>query len=393
MQRFIIIFVILFLTSFFGFFFVARPFRFIVLAILIAYSLINKTSHKFDKVFILYFCGLLLSIISCFYFRGQNPINSVVAYIDYWGLGLFYFFSLNIFSVKDLKWCLNFLGIALVTIYLLQYVLLQYGIAIKDVSESVYDNGTMNVRFRIGCSAAIFLLYFEKIKNFIELRRKMDLLIILLIITVVLIMNFRSILLGGILSTIFVLWRLKINTKRILQFIIGCSFLSIVMLNFEFVNLKIEQMVERHESETFENDDYVRVRTYDYFNTEHFKSSIERFLGSGLNDGHSEYNDYMIYLYSKGIHFSDFGLLGVSWIFGIITSLSIFLYVIKAVKLTYKDDIPVCSWFLFLLTVSFLTYEIARSGNFIIQALVLSLIVKEHTGCSVNYKDEDKTIY
>ena len=77
-----------------------------------------------------------------------------------------------------------------------------------------------------------------------------------------------------------------------------------------------ERMIERQESEqTFGNKDYIRYATLFHYYGNHYKSAIEMFFGSGLCNRalRTSYSLEIVRNESYGLHYYDWGLLGISW--------------------------------------------------------------------------------
>ena len=138
-------------------------------------------------------------------------------------------------------------------------------------------------------------------------------------------------------------------------------------------------MVYRHveADQTFANDDYVRVVGFKYFLSDHFSSPIEWFLGSGIpyRVTNSEYAQYYKRLESIGLHYYDWGILGISWMTGVLSLIAMIWWPIRAffckVPIQYKY---LSCWLIMLLGCGFTSAEFIRPGAFIIQGAVLYLI-------------------
>lgn len=377
-NKIIILLLVLILSNFLGLIEVPRAIKFVLIFILVINNIQSVSNHYFHKGIALYFIGIIISIFSCYIYRQQNIIYSVIGLVNYWCLGLFFYFGGKRFTKEDLFSSLVIIGKIVLIVYLIQYILFQFGITIS-YEEYITDEPEM-ARFRINCSASIFLLFFIKLQTFINQHKLFDAFWIIFSILVALLMNFRSILLGMILFSVLELWMIKIKFSKNIFAILILIPTFIALFSTDLVQNRIEQMMSRQEEQTLSNSDYIRVIQYDYYETKHFNNTLERLMGSGLPDGHSKYSKEMaVMINDKGLRYVDWGIIGLSWILGILTALGIIIYVLKAYRL--NANMPSINvWFLFLLTVSMLTYELPREGNFIIQALALAYLIKSDTG-------------
>ena len=280
------------------------------------------------------------------------------------------------FSISDLEWTLKWTGFFVIALYFIQYILYQKGIYLTDkaVHASEFVTGE-NVRLRIYCSGIIYLLYFQNIRRlFLDWSVK-NFITILLILLITLILNFRSSIVGLALGTVILLFYMKVGLKKICLILTLFCLTGFFLLDNDFVQDCIENMFERQEKQGDALVDNTRMTTFMYYMEEHFNNGVEYILGSGMPNGNFQYGRYMEILMQESIHYTDLGLLGLSWILGIVTLIGIFLYCLKAIRIdVVAPDVKV--WFCFLFISSMFMSELYREGNFIIQALALAYLTK-----------------
>ena len=141
-----------------------------------------------------------------------------------------------------------------------------------------------------------------------------------------------------------------------------------------------ERMMERQESDqTFGNKDYIRYATLFHYYGNHYKSAVEVFLGSGLCNRalRTSYSLEIVRNESYGLHYYDWGLLGISWMTGVLSLIGMLWWSLKAAfaKLP-KKYLYLSVWFGYILTCAFTSAEFVRQGCFLIQAICLYLIYK-----------------
>lgn len=377
--RYILLILILVMTGFFEFIYIRPEIQTVVVFYFVIRYFREKRNKIFDKALYVFFAGVILSIISCLIYRKQPVIQSVWALHNTWTLALFFYFASKKVTIKDIVWTIKVIGYGILVLYILQYVLFVNGIYLRNYSENVIRKGA-SVRFRMPATASIFLIYFDVLYHFLRKFSYLRLLTIAAIIVAVLLMGFRTITAGIALATVVMLFLSGLPMRKVIPWVLVISLAGLLLTTNEFVMSRVDIMVKRNESQNLENENYIRVICLDYYLNQHFTDNTERFLGSGEYSRNSAYGKYMTSLMEdKHLYWNDWGIIGLSWILGITTVVGIFIYVIKLARVNV--GMPYISvWILFLLLISVLTMELYRSGNYIIQALVLAYVAKLDTG-------------
>ena len=84
---------------------------------------------------------------------------------------------------------------------------------------------------------------------------------------------------------------------------------------------------------------------------------------------------YYIKLESWGIHYFDWGLLGISWMMGMLSLVAMIWYPIRAFLTKMPNDkLYLSIWFGYLLACAFTSAEFVRQGCFLVQGIALYLI-------------------
>ena len=234
-------------------------------------------------------------------------------------------------------------------------------------------------RFHMIGSGLASLSIFLGVNQFLSHKRKLYLLLSISGIFVLLLMAFRTMVVLSLLFVVLELFLVKGVKKSTFVYFILFGVLLLVTLQIPVVADKIEYMWEKQFGQgtehSFSNKEYIRWVTLAYYYNDHFHDSLEMFLGSGypVVNG-SYYKNIETSLWSIGIFWMDWGILGLSWMIGIPAVLSMLYYSFKVYKI--KSDqafffLPI--WFLYMILSSITTAEFFRQGNFIIQALCLYL--------------------
>lgn len=164
----------------------------------------------------------------------------------------------------------------------------------------------------------------------------------------------------------------KVSFVYILKISTFCAVLGFALYNVDFVHEKFLSMKERNEQQNFDNDDYVRLDTYAYYNNIFLRNTYEHIFGRGLAGIDGTYTKYVSSIKEQGYIWADWGLIGLTWLLGIPAVLCMLWYsIIPIFKIRRKDCIYISVWFLFLFFSSTFNREFFRQGIFVIQAFAL----------------------
>lgn len=377
MKYYVIVFLSLLMTNFFG---LTRINNTILLGLMIPFVIIEFSERSIFKWYIvIVFIGLCLSIISCNYFRGQPMLMTFKASVSYYYI--FFYFVLKYLDVpiSKMETSLMLLVIIFCGCYIVQYILFPTVIfsGVEDPNISAD-----NIRIRLVGQGLSSLGYFFGLNKYLHNNKKLHYLFLaILCFGVIFLMGFRTMLVMISIFTFLLIIRVKGFKWNVLLFsLLGCG-LFIVMLQIPVFAEKMNAMLDRQHTEVLSNKDYIRIVQLKYYTQIHFKSFWEYIYGSGMTystvQESSSYGRLMGRLPDVGIYWQDWGILGLSWMIGILAVISMIAYSIKAFLL----KVPVAYyyigiWFLYLVASSVTTMEFYREGNFIVQSIALYMVEK-----------------
>lgn len=372
-----IVFSVLMFLNFFGMFQISNT---ILIVTLIPFVLWGIGNEKlcFRRVLLFLLISLIFNMVSCYIYQGQDFWDSIKAMAFFYYIFFYFIICYLSPSVNSLVTSITWLSLIFNTLYILQFYLLQRGITFLPVDETSIYLGE-GARFHMIGSGLASLSIFLGVNQFLSHKRKLYLLLSISGIFVLLLMAFRTMVVLSLLFVVLELFLVKGVKKSTFVYFILFGVLLLVTLQIPVVADKIEYMWEKQFGQgtehSFSNKEYIRWVTLAYYYNDHFHDSLEMFLGSGypVVNG-SYYKNIETSLWSIGIFWMDWGILGLSWMIGIPAVLSMLYYSFKVYKI--KSDkafffLPI--WFLYMILSSITTAEFFRQGNFIIQALCLYL--------------------
>lgn len=343
-----------------------------------AMALYRNYKDEMSSPFLLVMIGLLLSSISSMIYEGQTLGQCFNGLAELLTL-FFIYYALKTYKVESnvVISALNYASIIYCLFYIINYILISTtGFALIEVSDEEMDKG-LESRLRIPGSMLVSYLFFSSLNKFILYRNKqVPLVCILLSASVILIMAFRTMIAGICLCAMLELIIIKGFKKSTIYYTIFAAVLLFIIYNIPVFQQKIEYMVEKQKdsSNTFEDEDYIRWITFDYFINDFFKSPIEMLLGSGPTGFDSNYTKRLKDLQDDGIYTVDWGLIGDAWIYGITTVLGWIWFSVKMIKRKWTSEYKYLSiLYIYLLIISITTVEFSRRGNFVIHGVVLYL--------------------
>lgn len=336
----------------------------------------------FNNILIWLFVGIVLNIVSCYYFRGQDVISSVKALANYFYiLSYFLFLKINP-SLQSVNKAILWLIIIFDVLYILQFTLLQVGIIFLPLDSEIYKDAGTGARFRMVASGLVSLGLFYGCNRFLLRKDKISLILCILSFIVILLMAFRTMLFFSIVFIVILVIRVHGLNERSIRLFIFATVIFLLLLCVPVISEKLNYMLEKQfgqEAQTLSNSNYIRNVTLLYYIKSHFKSAAEFIFGSGLPFVEHPYYSKMTALNLKGIFFQDWGLIGLSWMIGIIPVICMIWYSIKAARLKVSPRYYYIGiWFVYLVVSSITTSEFYRFGNFVIQALCLYMVQKAH---------------
>lgn len=339
----------------------------------------RKVKTPFDFALSVVLVGLILSGISSSYYENSNPLYVYFAYQFILALYFYIILVNKDTQVKHVEKALTYLSLALCVFYIVQYIAFQRGIVLTDMFADGYDaEAGALVRFRAVGSALAAWAYFYGLNGVLVSQKKSFFKVLLLVLglAVILLMSFRTMVAGLMLCTLVMVIKVNGLKSGLFKYLFLLFVAIVVAYNVPTVQKKIDYMIEKQQGDqTLANDDYIRWINFYYHLDENTKDDVEYYLGVGLNaDKNSSLCIKEDNLMKQHLSWVDWGLIGLSWQVGLLTVLGMLLYSFKVIKFRFEpEQVCISVFFLYLVLISITTLEFARTGNFVVQALVLYL--------------------
>ena len=356
----------------------------------------RKVKTPFDFALSVVLVGLILSGISSSYYENSNPLYVYFAYQFILALYFYIILVNKDTQVKHVEKALTYLSLALCVFYIVQYIAFQRGIVLTDMFADGYDAEAGDlVRFRAVGSALAAWAYFYGLNGVLVSQKKSFLKVLLLVLglAVILLMSFRTMVAGLMLCTLVMVIKVNGLKSGLFKYLFLLFVAIVVAYNVPTVQKKIDYMIEKQQGDqTLANDDYIRWINFYYHLDENTKDDVEYYLGVGLNaDKNSSLCIKEDILMKQHLSWVDWGLIGLSWQVGLLTVLGMLLYSFKVIKFRFEpEQVCISVFFLYLVLISITTLEFARTGNFVVQALVLYLatyyIKKQNKNKIINHE-------
>lgn len=379
------LFILVFL-SFFGFAYlphITSTAGIILFFLLYILSPPPKYKSHFTKILVIFFIFTFINMLSCYYFRQQPFWQSFrYAYIGFYIYGAYFVFRRINLPIKHIENSIYILSAIFVVCYLIQFFNPTVPLFIS--SEAVEQMSAIDeqVRFRFTGQAIISLGCFYSLNKYFATKKVKYVIMTSFALLCIILFGFRTLLAAFIIATVILSWKYYRFSKALFIRLFVIAILVIIVFSTEWGATVLNNMMERNESSNLTNTDYIRVISFNYYTTEFFKSPVEFILGSGnpvilAGEGVSEYGKDIQDLQDKGFIYQDWGIIGYSWIRGIIPVLCIGWYCVKALNTKVpKEFYYLGVWLFFLLIGSITTAEIFRPGAPFLQMLALYMIDK-----------------
>lgn len=349
------------------------PEQFMLVAdLVIIYSILKTWNVRgmFKTSMYLFVIFLLCSAISCYFYEKQSfwLTFTNLDFIMFFSF-LSYFFMIKkrktAFTVSDIEWCITRLYFIIFLVFLIQYALLPHRI----LHLATFIEGEK--RFTVFGQIVTLAAYFYFLNKYIISKKNKYLLYLLPELLIVFMQGFRSYIVAIILvSALFVV---KVGgIKRTMSIILITPILAFFIIQIPIVNNAVSNMMDRQVDANFSNEDYIRLRQFEYFTTEHFKSPVEYVFGSGFSNPRSEYGKRMFYLQGMVDEnqtgpiggWRDWGMVGLSWIIGLPCLLCILFCIFRIFRTNIpKQYLYLKYFYVFILLTSVTSVEFYRWGS------------------------------
>lgn len=256
--------------------------------LLMAFFLIG---YKYAPNVLPFWCVFLLSIfcnwLSSYFFRDQSFFVSYFAYYQIWFL--FFFFALMLLcpdlyeTEKFLKWSI----LTVTVIYYIQLVIFPKAIWGNASASWIVDNELYFRGLVVGGESAVSLGYLFFLNKFFVDRKRYCLFLAIICAIPFFIRGYRIMLMGALLSTFLLYMRSmeKCNLIKLLFNIIVIGFLlvALVLILYQYVPIvqaSLDSLLNRagESNQTFDNDDYIRMISINYYYTRFSLVQLNYFL-------------------------------------------------------------------------------------------------------------------
>lgn len=375
--KYIIILLFLVLNHFFG----AFPMSFSITVPILLFCLYMgwKQPTDYRKIFLVIFVGILASMVSCMINRGQSIIDSIKAMPNYFGLLFYFFLKWRKFKLTTVQSALVWLIIVFDILYIAQYYLIDYGINFLNIDDWMLSDSTEGNRLRVMSSGLYSLGMFYGIVQWYITHKNKYLALFIVGAFVMLLTGYRQFLVSTLVALLFMIYKLDKRVKlKHIGFVAAIVVVGYVLYQIPAVQGKIAGMIERNDTgASLDNKDYIRVIQWEFFNHEYFKNGWEHFFGSGLPlpGAKSGFGKYFQTLTDQGLQYVDWGIIGVSWMLGVLTFVGyVWMSLAAILKRVPSVYLYISLWFIFLLSSSITNWEFFRDGNFLVHAMALYII-------------------
>ena len=347
------------------------------------------------KLLIMYVLLAFLNIITCYIFRKQSLYVSLLSWVTL--LYFLYYLTFRTWNLSIDLWekVIIHQFLFLLFLFFLKNVFYDWDFIKLDLSDDKLD---FESRVRIYSDAFLELGYLFFLNKFLVRNNPISLFFSIMAFLFIFLQGFRMMIVMGVLVSIIMILRIySLSLRSLLISIAAFSVIVMVSLQFEIVQDKIEEIMQRNETDNFANDDYVRILDIEYTYTDFFINGYELILGAGktfvynLNDEKkrphflSQYSiDRSMLATNQHYYPVDLGFIGLSWECGILFTIVIvvlFLYLWK-IKVD-KQYYYISCYGLYMIFVGITNAQGYYQGNLICLA-VLYVIADQ---ASIQYKD------
>lgn len=371
MKVLLYIFAFLFCFRFMGI--ISVPSTTIACCILLLSILNYKKGLPLNKYIIALGVCIIFNAFSCLYFNDQSLLSSFRASNDFFNLALCWFFYNWDLSLKQWEKALWWICLCFGICYIIQYLVYPSII----FSGQIRTEGPEQRMAIFGQGLASFSVLFGINKYFLTHNIKY-IVIILTGLFAVFGCGYRTMLLALLVNTFILVIRLGISKRTIISFVLIIITIYFFVNEIDFIQDQITNMTNRQEvldNNGFKNDPRYLNIIYHY--TSYFKNPIEMILGSGMPFDGTKYYDFIQKLNYSCYHYSDWGLIGLSWLLGIPAVIVMVAYSINIFRTKVsKEYLYIGTYFFNIVTSSITTHEFYIDQNYVVQAILFCVFMK-----------------
>lgn len=340
-----------------------------------------KNMQTFYSIFLI---AIFCNCTSSYLFRGQSYSISFFAYYQLWYLFFFFALALSHFSLYTTEKLLKWIILTVVVIYYVQLVIFPKALWGNAGAEWIANNDLYFRGLVVGGESAVSLGYLFFLNKFLVEKKKTNLVLMIICVIPFFIRGYRIMIMGAVICTVllYIKYQNKVNVlKLILKLsLIAIIFVGIVLVLYQYVPIiqsSLDALQDRagESNQTFDNDDYIRMVSINYYYTNFFTNPIELIFGAGMIGQTGPVADVFAKLMSYNFNLTDWGLIGLSWYAGMPVVLCIVYYLIRGIfQQVPKKYLYINAWFLYLLIISLTDPEMYQHYSFMVQSILLYML-------------------
>lgn len=330
-----------------------------------------KEKSCFSREVLLLILIPFISVIPCFYYRGQDIFTTVVATrnVCFW----FVYFLLHQVSFGEKKICkvLISFGTIATFVYLIQQIAYPTYYWFDSISATFVDVRSGFYRFRLFWNNPyIYFAFFYYAVIALKRKNTTYKALALFFFSGIFLTLTRQIWLCCLLPVFMypLLNGKNISLKKILS--ICVSFVLLYFLVVNMVSILGAKLVNDTLND-LNSDDNIRMLALNFYGLEYWVNSLNVIFGNGLPSfGKSEYGNFIYYMENvRGLYRADIGIVGVMSQYGAIYVFALLLYYVKVFKnfkylpthlrmlfVASVMNLPLASWDIFPLFMGCVTY-------------------------------------
>lgn len=367
---------ILLLLRLFGFkFFPETWVYYVYFPLLLLLSRYNVKSG-YAKLILLYIVLLTFSCLYSHFFNGQKLLTTIIHSFSYFSI-IFFFVLLQFKpSYKEMEKIMVIVSFYFCVCYLIQWIIyptVLFGAAGRNTGEDMF-------RARLPGSISCYFLLMYGINKLIQHRKPKYALLAIIGFLPIIIMGFRSLIALTFFSAfVMIPFVIRSGRKTVLYSLLGAG-IVIMAMQTPLVQSKIEEMHRRQEADqTFENKDYVRYISLDYYWNYYFTKPYEKIIGGGPPaDESSKYARRIKKMNDNHLWIEDLGMVGLSMMIGIPAAICLVLIYLICIFRCKSPDLQYIRFTLLIVLLGsiFTSMELYRTGNILLLSLLVYMEMK-----------------
>ena len=335
---------------------------------------ISKRKNEYTKWLLFLWIALFLNKISSCYFRGQSLAEVPFQGSFIYDFALFYLIAYINPSIKQMEKAIIYLGIAALTIYFIQYLLLPKPIVESLTSgwRAISDTKEFDIqRFSITGEIVIFLYGFYALNNFFIQRKGKYIIVVLAVLAFTILHGYRSLIVAFLVALVFLYFKINgLRFNKTTFSITALVVLSIFLINytsiFDNVLGTINEKNEIQSSNSFAELD--RIVEWNYFYNSIGKP-WEWIFGAGFIG--KNFDDIELFF-----NWVDLGFIGLSFMGGILLSFCWLRMILLNMQKCEKKYFFLSAFSLFLIVASIALPTAFTNKAIVFQVLSFYLFFK-----------------